>query len=152
MSKPQFMSPTHVHAMNELLGEASSVHAACKELERHYSLCYELRDGPEGRPVYWSMIFDPDTGVRMGLDKLERADITFVGDWVQAIRASAAQRRGEQHDPGMEIQGDPSVTETVSAVFAAAKQVASIDVTFPMSVTTPDDCSSLQMGKIDDAS
>lgn len=131
MSKPLFMSPAHVDAMNELLGEASSVHAACKELERRYSLSYELRDGPEGRPVYWSMIFDPDIGVRMGLDKLERADVTFVGDWAQMIRASAAQRRGEQRDPGVEIHGDPSVMETVGAVFATAQQVATIDVTFP---------------------
>lgn len=131
MSKPEFMSPAHVHAMNELLVDAPSVHAACKELDRRYALCYELGDGPEGRPVYWSMTFDPDTGVRMGLDKPERADLTFVGDWAQMIRASVAQRRGEQHDPGMDVRGDPSVMESVGAVFAAAQQVATIDVTFP---------------------
>ena len=125
------MSADHVERMNAILRDERSVRAVCRDLDRRYALCYELNDGPEGRQVYWSVVFDPRQGVRMGLDKPENADLTFVGDWGDVIRAAAAQRRGERNDPEMDVQGDPDILATVGAAYAAAQQVATIDATFP---------------------
>lgn len=131
MSRPVFMSADHVERMNAILRDEPSVRAVCRDLDRRYALCYELNDGPEGRPVYWSVVFDPRQGVRMGLDKPEHADLTFVGDWGDAIRTAVAQRRGERHDPEMDVHGDHDILETVGAAYAAAQQVATIETTFP---------------------
>ena len=131
MSRPVFMSADHVDQMNVILQDASSVHAVCRDLDRRYTVCYELHDGPQGQQVHWSMVFDPALGVRMGLDRLEHADLTLVGDWVDAIRAAEAQRRGEQHDAGMEMRGNTKVLETVGAAHVAAQQVAVVDIVFP---------------------
>lgn len=131
MTTPVFMSPEHVRAMNEILAESSAVRAACAELDHDYAMCYELHDGPGGRTVYWAMTFGPDTGVRMSLEKPDRADLTYVGDWARLVRASAAQRRGERHDPDVAVHGDPEIPGKVAAAFTAAQRVATIDVVFP---------------------
>lgn len=131
MTAPLFMSRAHVDTMNELLADAAHVRTACGELDRGYVVGYELHEGPEGRTVYWSMVFDPHTGVVMGLEEPDLADVTFVGDWARVVAASAAGRRGEQRDPGVDVRGDPTVLDRVGDAFAAAQRVATVDVTFP---------------------
>lgn len=131
MSAPRFMSPQHVDAMNEILEDSTPVQDACSGLARCYTLAYELQAGPDGHPVYWSMVFDPDRGVVMGLDRLESADMVIRGSWVEAVRAARAQRRGEEHDPGFEVVGDPAFFTTVSEAYERAQRVASLEVTFP---------------------
>ena len=60
-----------------------------------------------------------------------RTDLTIVGAWPDAIRAARAQRRGEEYDAHLEFRGDPEVLETVGPAFAAAQQVATVEVAFP---------------------
>jgi len=131
MSKPLFMSPAHVDEMNAILRDAPEAATACQGLDRRYAVCYDLSDGPSGTSVHWSMEFDPEAGVRMGLKDIPDADLTIVGDWSDAIKASRAQRRGEEYEAGLKFQGDPDVLETVGPAFAAAQQVATVDVSFP---------------------
>lgn len=94
MSRPVFMSVDHVERMNAILRDEPSVRAACRDLDRSYAFCYELNGGPEGRQVYWSMVFDPSQGVRMGLDKPERADLTFVATFPKVPASFATGSAG----------------------------------------------------------
>lgn len=130
MSKPLFMSQAHVDEMNAILQEAFTVTEACRALDRSYALHYDLSDGPGGQQIHWSMVFDPTTGVRMGLDAKD-ADLTFVGDWTDAIRASAAQRLGNSYNPGFLVEGDVGILDTVSAAYDEAQRLAAVEVTFP---------------------
>jgi hypothetical protein len=123
------MSKEHVAAMNERLREDEGVRAECGKLGRPYAMAYRLSDGPVGETVHWTMSFD-DT-VQFSLDEHPSPDISFVGDWSRMVRASAANRKGEQLDPGVRLEGDVSVMETVGPVFAKAQSVATLPVDFP---------------------
>lgn len=117
--------------MNQILSADNEVATLCRALDRRYSLLYNLADGPDGGPVHWSVVFDPESGMRMGLDDLADADLRFVGDWGETIRASAAHRRGIEQDPGITVVGDPGVIDIIGAAYAASRRVATVDVTFP---------------------
>jgi len=128
MSKPGFMSPEHVAAMNAILEKDAAVRAACAELEKPVTMAYELADGPDGDTVWWSMTFT-DT-VRFGLEKTD-ADLLFTGDWKRMVRASKSSRDGDATDPGVVPVGDLAVIQATGRVFALAQAVATVPVEFP---------------------
>lgn len=131
LADPVFMSREHVRIVNRQLANADPVRRACADLDRSYTVGYELHQGPGSAVVHWAIVFDPVDGVRMELAKTEAPDLTYVGDWARVVRASAAGRRGKQLDPGVETRGDVGVLDTVGAAFAAAQEVATVDVRFP---------------------
>jgi hypothetical protein len=128
MSKPVFMSPEHVAAMNAILEGDAAVRTACAELEKPFTMGYALSDGPHGETVYWAMTFT-DT-VRFSLEKTD-ADLLFTGDWARMVRASRDNRSGQATDPGVEAVGDLNVLQTIGPVFALAQAIATIPVEFP---------------------
>lgn len=130
MPVPAFMSREHVQQMNRLLEESSEVAAACRALERDYVVAYELSDGPDGA-VFWVMRFDRRTGVKFSLAPPQDADVTYVGDWAEAIQAGRAAREGRSFEPSMQLRGDTSVLATVADAYAAAQQAATVPVQFP---------------------
>lgn len=130
--KPGFMSYTHVFIMNRLLAADPAVKAAAAELDRAYSMVYELSDGPKGKTVWWDMRFDPEHGVSFSLQEPESpADLTYKGDYAAYIRFIKAMASGEQAEEPVTTEGDPGMVETVSAAFAASQKAASIPSEFP---------------------
>jgi hypothetical protein len=125
----EFMSEEHVAAMNALLEDAPQVREACAQLDRPRTMSYRLADGPAGRDVHWAVTFT-DT-VRFSLDEKAEPDVLLVGSWTQMIRASRANRHGEQIDPGVSIEGDAAVLAEVGPVLEASRAAATLPVQFP---------------------
>lgn len=125
----EFMSADHVSAMNALLEDAPQVRKACAGLSGDRSMAYRLVDGPDGAEVHWTVTFT-DT-VRFFLTEHVTPDVLFVGDWRQMIRASKANRNGEQLDPGVSIVGDSAVLAEIGPVLETARSVATVPITFP---------------------
>lgn len=126
-----FMSTAHVRAMNEVLGQSTELQALTAKLPREMSLTYELRDGPGGETVYWTLRTGPD-GTAFGLSKPDwPPDVTIRVAWVEMIRAARAGRKGEHHPVELEVRGDESVLRSVEDVLAVARRVATFDCEFP---------------------
>lgn len=124
------MSPEHVAAMNEILAGDEASKAACSGLEREYLLTYELEHGSD--TVYWTMHFDPASGVRFSLEPPARQpDVVFRGDYAASIRASVAAKAGRNVDMPWQMDGDPTVFETIAEPFAVARRAATIDTQMP---------------------
>jgi hypothetical protein len=111
-----------------ILLDDPEVKAECGALPRAYVLSYRLGDGPSGDTVHWTLSFDGT--VQFSLAEHPSPDIVLVGDWRQLMRASEANRRGEQVDPGVRVEGDPAVLAAVGAAFAKAQSVGTLAVTF----------------------
>ncbi len=126
----EFMSQEHVDEMNRLLALDPDILAQAALLTRDWRLIYRLRRGPGGDPVYWAMTFTP-SGVSYSLGDVENADLTLRADWKQTIESSKAAREGRTLEHDVTAEGDPSMLEACGAVFARARQVVDIDVTFP---------------------
>jgi predicted dienelactone hydrolase len=130
--KPGFMSYTHVFIMNRLLAADAGVKAAAAELDRAYSMVYELSNGPKGETVWWDMRFDPEHGVSFSLQQPESpGDLTFKGDYAAYIRFLKAMTEGKKAEEPVTTEGDPGMIETVSAVFAASQKAATVRAEFP---------------------
>lgn len=125
----QFMSPQHVAAMNELLDASAEVRAACAALPEPRAMGYELTNGPDGETVHWTVSFNGT--VQFSLDRAERADVGFKGDWAQMIRATRANRDGGAVDPGVTVAGDPAALAEIGPVLERARSVATLPVEFP---------------------
>ena len=124
----EFMSQEHVDRMNALIESSAEVRTASAQLSAPRTLAYRLIDGPGGADVHWRVACR-DT-VRFSLDD-GPADVVLVGDWAQMIRSSRAARDGAVVDPGLRVEGDPSVLAEVGPVLEVARTVATIDVRFP---------------------
>jgi hypothetical protein len=121
-----FMSMEHVDLMNRLLADDAASLEACAALARRYTLAYEL--SRDGGTVWWTMEFDPKTGVRFGLVAPEQpADLTFHGGYRAMLDATARTKAGEQVPMPLTPSGDLKVMEVVGAAFAAARSKATID-------------------------
>jgi len=121
-----FMSVEHVELMNRLLADDAASLEACAALPRRYTLAYEL--SRDGGTVWWTMDFDPKTGVRFGLVAPEQpADLTFHGGYRAMLDATARSKAGEQVPMPLTTSGDLKVMEVVGAAFAAARGKATID-------------------------
>lgn len=125
----EFMSAEHIAAMNAILEGDPAVRAACTGLSRPYEMTYVLSDGPGGGDVHWTITFG-DT-MRFSLHEVPSADVRFIGDWKQMIRASSAGRRGEQVDAGVTIEGDTAALAEISPVLEVGRDVATMPVDFP---------------------
>ena len=125
---PEFMSPEHVDRMNALLAGSEELRAACAGLAAPRVMAYRLADGPAGRTVHWRMLFH-DT-VRFELTE-GPAEVVYVGDWAQMIRAARAGRDGAVVDPGLRVEGDPAVLTEIAPVMELARDVATVPVDFP---------------------
>jgi hypothetical protein len=125
-----FMSVEHIAAMNDLLAGSPAVKAAAANLDRDYSMEYQLTDSPTGSMAYWVMRFGPD-GVEFSLTPSASPDVVFRGTWRAAIAEARAAREGGEADAGIEMSGDPAVLEIIAPVFAAAQQVATMQVSWP---------------------
>lgn len=123
------MSSEHVDAMNAILETCEPVREKCAALDKPMSMAYVLRDGPDGDPVYWTCTLT-DT-FRFALEPNPQADVTFVGDWKQMIRASAGGRDGQQIDPGVTIEGDENAVAIIGPIMETARAVATVSVDFP---------------------
>ncbi|WP_051166591.1 hypothetical protein [Amycolatopsis orientalis] len=131
MAELIFMSREHVDRMNELLGGSAEVASACAQLDRDYTITYELSDGPGGA-VYWTLRLDPKAGASFSLEPPVHADLTYVTDWAETILYSRASRDGGQAtEPVIETRGDPSVTQRVAKAYSAAQKAATIPTVFP---------------------
>jgi hypothetical protein len=120
------MSIEHVDLMNRLLADDAASLKACATLARRYTLAYEL--SRDGGTVWWTMDFDPKTGVRFGLTAPEQpADLTFHGGYRAMLAATARTKAGEQVPMPLTTSGDPKVMEVIGAAFAAARSTATID-------------------------
>lgn len=128
----EFMSQEHVDEMNRLLALDPEIKAQSATLTRDYRLLYRLRRGPGGDPVYWTMTFTP-SGVTYSLEEIDNADLTLRADWGQTIESSKAAKEGRTLEHDVTAEGDPDMLTAVGAVFARARQVADIEVTFPAS-------------------
>lgn len=129
-----FMSQEHVEAMNELLAGSEQVSAAARKLPREYVLAYELTDGPaDGASVYWQLRFGAG-GTTFALTEAPDADVLLRGDWFVALTAMAHSRRGgEPVDDGLVAEGDvESLMAAVGEQFAVAREVATLETTFPV--------------------
>jgi hypothetical protein len=130
MSKPAFMSPEHVDAMNGLLAASDEIAEACSDLDRAYTLHYHLTGAPGGTEAHWTMTFD-SAGVRFGLDRPSSADLVVESDYGEMIRSTIETRAGKQPTKQPPMTGDLGVLEKIGPAFAVARSVATIDVEFP---------------------
>lgn len=124
----EFMSQEHVDRMNALLAGSEEVRAVCAGLSAPRAMAYRLTDGPAGRTVYWRVSFDQTVRFEL-IDG--PADVAFVGDWAQMIRATRAGRGGEEVDPGVRVEGNEVVLAEIGPVLELARSVATIPVDFP---------------------
>lgn len=126
-----FMSADHVAAMNDLLAGSDAVKAAASSLDREYAMEYQLTDSPTGDMAYWVMRFSAD-GVSFGLTPSVDPDIVFRGAWRDAVAEARASREGrDDGSSSIEMTGEPAVLEAIAPVFAAAQQVATLQVDWP---------------------
>jgi hypothetical protein len=125
----EFMSPEHVAAMNDVLEQSEDVRAACAGIGRPSVLAFRLSDGPGGADVHWTMIFHDR--MRFSLDKHPSPDVLITGDWKRMILATAAGRRGEVLDPGVEITGDQQLLMRLNQILDLGRRVATFEVSFP---------------------
>jgi hypothetical protein len=123
------MSQEHVDAMNAILRDSEPVREACSRLPVPRTWTYHLADGPDGRPVDWTVRF-ADT-VEFSLEPVADADVVLAGDWAQMMRTVKAGREGRQLDSGATMTGDAAVVAETSPVLEVARAVATLPVEFP---------------------
>lgn len=125
------MSAAHIQAMNQVLGQSAELQALTAKLPREMSLAYELREGPGGETVYWTLRTGPN-GTEFSLSRPDRPpDITIRAAWVEMIRAAKAGRKREHYPVETEVKGDESILRCIEGVLAVARRVATFDCEFP---------------------
>ena len=130
--QPGFMSYTHVFFMNRLLAADADVAAKAAELDRAYSLVYELADGPKGETVWWDMRLDPQHGVSFSLQQPKTpGDLHLKGDYAEFINTMKALKAGEQRELPVTPSGNENLMDIIGEVFAAAQKAATIQSVFP---------------------
>lgn len=131
MNKPIFMSQQHVDIMNSLLDADADSKAECAKLARPYWMAYELRDA--GRTVWWSVEFNPQTGVRFSLaaPASESPDILYRGDYRAVVRATQRAKQQGGGELPVTTHGDPGAMAIIAPAFAAAGRAATIASEFP---------------------
>jgi hypothetical protein len=132
MTKPLFMSATHVALMNGLLSRSDAVKRQCAQLPRDYLVAYILTEGPRGSTVHWCMEVGPALGAVMTLGVAPRnPDVTISSRYAAMIQASQAAREGRPAANPIAVEGAPAVIAKVAAVLATARSAATVDVHFP---------------------
>ncbi|NGY04135.1 hypothetical protein [Solimonas terrae] len=90
---------------------------------------YELERGAD--TVWWTMAFDPATGVRFGLDKPDvDPDLLFRGKYDAFVDFTRLSKTGQAGPFPLTFSGNPNVYMHISEAFAAASQVATVDTRF----------------------
>jgi dienelactone hydrolase len=127
--RPRYMGREHVARMNALLDGA--LRQECAAFDRDVHLHYEIGDDPE-RIGSWTVTVGP-SGVRFALDEQPDDPAIVVRDTYAALAAAAAATRAGE-DPGPDPEHDlrdPEAFALASAVIAAARAIATVDVRFP---------------------
>jgi hypothetical protein len=127
-----FMSATHVETMNDLLAQSGEVRAMAADLGRELVIMYDLKSGPEGAPMYWTLRVGSQ-GVCFALTPSDQQpDVTLRADWAAMIQSAKANREGRQHqEVDIEFVGDKSVLTSIAPLMAAVRRVASVECEFP---------------------
>lgn len=128
-SSLEFMSPDHVAVMNERLRTADDVRDACRALDGPRVLLYRLRNGPDGRVVFWTLIYE-DT-IQFSLEDHDSPDVVLTGDWQTMISAVQAARDGGTSAPNLQIRGDTTVFAQLNEIFDIARPVATLYTAIP---------------------
>lgn len=128
-SSLEFMSPDHVAVMNERLRTADGVRDACRALGRSRVLLYRLRNGPEGRDVFWALIYEDS--LRFALEDHDNPDVVLTGDWQTMVRAVQAARDGEASAPNLQMHGDAEVFARMNEILDIARPVATLHTGIP---------------------
>jgi hypothetical protein len=125
------MSAAHVDAMNQRLRESPEMQTVTARLTRELVLSYELRHGPHGETVHWTLYAGPQ-GAHFTLAAPEgKSGVTIHAFWSEMIRAAKANRKGESHEVVTEIRGDESMMIDIEKVLAVARDVATLECEFP---------------------
>jgi len=135
MNQPQnkllFMSQQHVNLMNQRLAADSASLQICKGFDRAYQVAYEL--DRDGATVWWTMEFDPASGVRFSLQPPRQDDslVLLKGSYRVVVDVSRRTKAGETIQMPLAASGNLGVFEIVKSAFAAAQKAAAIDTEFP---------------------
>ena len=125
----EFMSDKHVAAMNALLLNDSAVRAECSRLPVPYVIEYELLNGPGQKTVRWHVSF-ADT-VQFALTGHPAPHLVAIMQWRDMVLSSSAGRTGESHHAPVRYEGDDGALLATRAAFAAAREAATLPITFP---------------------
>jgi hypothetical protein len=107
------------------MAESPEVQQILSGLERPLGLAYELTNGPDGKPVYWSLAFG-DTA-EFGLAPDRDADVTMRGDWKSMIQLTLGQPAESEVVPTGDLGQLPKLMELIEAI----RPYGAVPVEFP---------------------
>ena len=132
--KPDFMSHSHIFAMNRRAASAPEVKAEVAKLERKYVIAFELSRLDDENPVWWKLNFDPHNGFSFDRREPESTpDIVRKGDFEEYMAFATAMSKGEAkvEDEPVTNYGDMSVMKKIEAAFQKAQKACAVPVNFP---------------------